>query len=85
MLVWQGYYNSGTNPICQKCHYSCKTCSTSGECSDCDPDKFRAPLVAGSLCACMDGYFDVASNELCSKCHSSCKKCIDVATKCTDC
>lgn len=70
---------------CEKCHYSCLTCSgkTNTSCQTCSssPD-FRQ--LASTACPCLPGYFD-AGVSVCSQCHIDCLTCSTTAITCLSC
>jgi hypothetical protein len=72
-----GYYNSGTNPQCALCHYSCWTCSNTGisACSTCNNTmEFRVATPVAGQCQCITGYYD-SNTEICQPCHVTCFTC----------
>lgn len=79
-----GYYNSGSNPICLKCHYSCLQCSTfSTACTACNPFDLRS--LSANKCPCDQGFFDDGL-ELCKPCYNTCTKCDGAGPEdCTGC
>lgn len=73
------------NATCQKCHYSCVTCSgiSNAQCLTCDTT-FRS--LVGSTCLCPSGKFDNGINVICENCHTECQACTDrYETTCTQC
>ncbi|EAR98006.3 bowman-birk serine protease inhibitor family protein (macronuclear) [Tetrahymena thermophila SB210] len=81
------YYDDGSNNICDKCHYSCKTCSQQNICTNCDQSSFRQlqQLEANKIyCLCQIGYFE-DSNKICQQCSQNCKSCEKQKDQCTDC
>lgn len=48
------------NPICQSCHATCLTCSSSSlenDCVTCNPLNFRS-IRSDKKCTCIDGYLE---------------------------
>ncbi|EAS01190.2 LA domain protein (macronuclear) [Tetrahymena thermophila SB210] len=85
-LCNERYYDDGINPVCQKCHYSCKNCigPKNTDCIQCDQvivyqrmfiANISSPISSTGICQCVDGYFDDLTNILCQKCPYQCKTC----------
>ncbi|CAK63126.1 unnamed protein product (macronuclear) [Paramecium tetraurelia] len=74
-ICQQGYFDDGSNPICQKCHYSCSYCSSiSTKCDTCSSTSNRVINPSIFTCDCVESYYDNGV-ETCSKCHYSCLAC----------
>ncbi len=58
-----GYYDNGSSPTCQSCHYSCATCTLgnlSSQCTSCkDSSISHRVLLNAAVCNCQDGYFNL--------------------------
>ncbi|EAR98007.3 bowman-birk serine protease inhibitor family protein (macronuclear) [Tetrahymena thermophila SB210] len=80
----QTFYESN-KALCDKCHYSCLTCSKNSNensCDSCDSSLFR--VLNSGKCICKSGYVEV--NHICVPCHKSCQECIGITNKdCTKC
>jgi hypothetical protein len=82
-----GYTDNSINKICEKCHYSCLTCSGSGpnKCDSCINDS-RDDLSATGTCPCSKGFYQFKRELICRACHYSCKACLGPsAEQCTEC
>lgn len=79
-LCTTSFYDDGSNPICQPCHYSCQTCNgpASNQCLSCpiQATYMRSSVTSGAnmSCPCDAGYFD-NGNQLCATCDSRCLSC----------
>ena len=51
------YYDDGSHKICKQCQYTCKTCTTSASCFNCDSVLFRVFDAANTFCACQTKYY----------------------------
>ncbi|KAL4499331.1 hypothetical protein ABPG72_006917 [Tetrahymena utriculariae] len=56
---------------CDKCRYSCLTCSKNSNENSCDSSLFR--VINSGKCICKPGYVEV--NQKCVPCHKSCQEC----------
>lgn len=56
----QGYYDDGVNALCQKCHYSCDSCSggLKTNCQSCNQSAAFRTLSSANECLCKSGYYD---------------------------
>lgn len=79
-----GYYGDNSTWNCEKCHYSCTTCSlnsTNEACLSCDSTNKRT--LSTKKCLCNSGFFE-NSVALCGSCISNCSVCTN-ATGCQTC
>ncbi|KAL4454553.1 hypothetical protein ABPG74_021758 [Tetrahymena malaccensis] len=75
----QSFYESN-KAQCDKCHYSCFTCSKNSNensCDSCDSSLFR--VLNNGKCICISGYVEI--NQKCVPCHKSCQECIGITNK----
>ncbi|KAL4470078.1 hypothetical protein ABPG72_008737 [Tetrahymena utriculariae] len=81
-----GYYDQVGVRACQKCHYSCATCSGPGvsQCLTCPADRDKNLLVG--ICTCKSQNFDDPISQTCKQCDLSCSSCSNLNTcfSCSD-
>ena len=80
-----GYFGDNSTWNCEKCHYSCTTCtknSTNEACNSCDSNNKRT--LSGKKCLCNSGFYDNGQDALCVSCISNCSVCTD-STDCQTC
>lgn len=54
----QYYFDKPTsNPICEKCEFSCSSCIDSTQCTSCNATKFR--VLGAAYCDCLPGFYNV--------------------------
>lgn len=80
------YYSDNINTLCQKCHYSCKTCTTGSACATCDDTKNRDLTVdpISGKCKCSNTFYDNGFGETCESCPYQCASCTN-STACFNC
>lgn len=83
---WYRSVNEHGQPVCNRCHSSCKACvaSTSMNCTDCYLGRYL--VVASGMCVavCPGGTF--LSSRNCLKCTAGCKSCTGSGvTECVQC
>lgn len=77
------YYDITNVQQCQKCSYTCLTCSqTSSNCLSCPSTRY----LLSSSCPCTSGLFDdmISNNSTCSSCLYMCETC-DSSYSCLTC
>ncbi|XP_063049510.1 proprotein convertase subtilisin/kexin type 5-like [Engraulis encrasicolus] len=78
-----GYYGDADEYVCERCHWSCRTCRDrhSTDCYSCpEPLLF---LQHSCLDSCGAGYY--ARNGTCQHCDHTCEACSGSATHCLSC
>lgn len=69
------FYDDGVTEYCQKCHYSCLTCSDLLFCDSCNSSAYRTYNASTLMCDCLATYNDNGVEELCSSCQYTCATC----------
>ncbi|KRX05397.1 Insulin-like growth factor binding protein, N-terminal [Pseudocohnilembus persalinus] len=80
------------NSVCQRCHYSCKTCSaeTSSDCDICQDNYYRESQNNTCVYKCPEGFYGKqgSSEKECQQCSNDCLTCSgpdeDNCTGCKD-
>ncbi|CAD8152494.1 unnamed protein product [Paramecium octaurelia] len=70
-----GYYDDGSNQLCQQCHYTCLKCTgLATNCELCSGISQRVLDPILLTCNCQQGYYDDGV-EICKQCHYTCLSC----------
>jgi proprotein convertase subtilisin/kexin type 5 len=70
------YWDSATS-TCLTCSYSCLTCTSSSDCSQCDSNNDHRTLYNRKACLCQTGYYDDKVSTVCKTCTSRIPNCAD--------
>ncbi|KAM3137495.1 hypothetical protein pb186bvf_010468 [Paramecium bursaria] len=80
-LCQKGYFELQGG--CDKCHYSCLSCSTFGSLNCIDCNIYHLRILDNNQCQCITGYADVG-NQQCEVCPHDCGEC-NSSLKCVTC
>ena len=70
------FWNSATS-TCVACSYSCLSCTSASDCTQCDSNTDHRTLYNRKACLCQTGYYDDRVSTVCKSCTSRIANCAD--------